>query len=72
MGFSNLVSKKASVLHNLQTGFIYHYAFLMLMGVTFLVGLLQLWYTFFTVLDFRLVCVFVITTFFAPNIALAK
>lgn len=47
MGLSNLVSKKAKSLHKLQTGFIYHYAFLMLMGVTFLIGLIQLGSFFF-------------------------
>jgi len=55
MGLSNLVSKKAYVLHKMQTGFLYHYAFLMLVGTTLLLGVLQLENTFFNFIDFRLI-----------------
>ncbi len=54
MGLSNLVSKKAKKLHHLQTGFIYHYAFLMLLGITFLMGLISFWFFFSENFDFRL------------------
>ena len=64
MGLSNLVSKKAKSLHKLQTGFIYHYAFLMLMGVTFLIGLIQLGSFFSESFDFRLFAVFFVLMFF--------
>ena len=65
MGLSNLVSRQAFSLHSLQTGFIYHYAFLMLVGTTFLVGALQLWDNFSNLLDFKLIGVFLVTIFFS-------
>ena len=37
-GLSNVALKIGSSLHKMQTGFIYHYTFLILMGVTFLLG----------------------------------
>jgi NADH-ubiquinone oxidoreductase chain 5 len=64
LGLSNLVSKKATILHELQTGFLYHYAFLMLVGTTFLVGLTQLWHIFVVMFDFRLLSVFLVGIFF--------
>ena len=64
MGLSNLVSKKSHSLHKLQTGFLYHYAFLMLIGTTLLLGVLQLGDTIFNFLDYRLLFIFLITMFF--------
>ena len=64
MGLSNLVSKKAYNLHKLQTGFLYHYAFSMLVGTTVLVGILQLGGTIFNFIDYRLLGIFLITMFF--------
>jgi len=64
MGLSNLVSKKAYNLHRLQTGFLYHYAFLMLVGTTILVGILQLGDNIFSFLDYRLFGIFLIAIFF--------
>ena len=61
---SNLVSKKAYNLHRLQTGFLYHYAFLMLVGTTILVGILQLGDNIFSFLDYRLFGIFLIAIFF--------
>jgi NADH-ubiquinone oxidoreductase chain 5 len=65
MGLSNLVSQKAYLLHRMQTGFLYHYAFLMLVGTTFLLGILQLENTLLNFIDFRLVTLFFITIFFS-------
>jgi len=42
LGLSRLVKGRGSELSNLQTGFLYHYAFVMLLGVTFLIALLGL------------------------------
>ena len=65
MGLSHLVSKKAYTLHKMQTGFLYHYAFLMLVGTTLLLGVLQLANTLFNFIDFRLITLFFITGFFS-------
>jgi NADH-ubiquinone oxidoreductase chain 5 len=67
MGLSNLISKKSFYLQRLQTGFLYHYAFSMLLGVTLLIGLLQLWNSSFIVLDFRVLSTFIVATFFFPT-----
>jgi NADH-ubiquinone oxidoreductase chain 5 len=64
MGLSNLVSKKAHSLHKLQTGFLYHYAFLMLVGTTLLVTILQLSDSLFNFIDYRLFTAFLLTIFF--------
>ena len=64
MGLSNLVSKKAHSLHKLQTGFLYHYAFLMLVGTTLLVSILQLGDNIFSFIDYRLFTSFLLTLFF--------
>jgi NADH-ubiquinone oxidoreductase chain 5 len=64
MGLSNLVSKKAFYLHKLQTGFLYHYAFLMLLSTTVLIGLIQLWDNSLSILNFKLFSLFILTTFF--------
>jgi len=64
MGLSNLVSKKAHSLHKLQTGFLYHYAFLMLVGTTILVSILQLGDNIFNFIDYRLITTFLVTIFF--------
>jgi hypothetical protein len=39
MGLTNLVGKQSLDLHKLQTGFLYHYAFVILLSVTFLISL---------------------------------
>ena len=63
MGLSNLISKKAYILHKMQTGFLYHYAFLMLVGTTLLLGILQLENILFDFIDFRLISIFSATIF---------
>ena len=55
-GLSNLVSTKGTYLSRLQTGYVYHYAFLMLVGITFLVISLHL----STAIDARLVLIFIL------------
>jgi len=72
MGLSNLVSKKAFYLHKLQTGFLYHYAFLMLLGTTLLIGTLQLWEGCSNTFNFKLLSVFLVTTFFLNLFKLIK
>lgn len=41
MGMSSIISKKAVLLSKLQTGYLYHYTFLMLVGLTTILGARQ-------------------------------
>jgi NADH-ubiquinone oxidoreductase chain 5 len=42
-GFSKLISVKAGMLQKLQTGFLYHYALVILVSITVLLGVIDLW-----------------------------
>jgi len=42
-GIANNIRQLALILRNIQTGFLYHYAFIMIIGLTFILGWL-LWY----------------------------
>jgi NADH-ubiquinone oxidoreductase chain 5 len=53
MGLTNLLSNESKNMHNIQTGFLYHYAFIILIGGTSLLILLDLcnsWFTYFKVI----------------------
>jgi NADH-ubiquinone oxidoreductase chain 5 len=57
MGLTNLLSRESKNMQNVQTGFLYHYAFIMLIGGTLLLILLDLcnnWFTYFKII---LLCV---------------
>lgn len=41
MGLSSLITKKASYISKLQTGYLYHYTFLILTGLTLILGVRQ-------------------------------
>tara|TARA_B110000967_G_scaffold210072_1_gene270233 strand:- start:1213 stop:1506 length:294 start_codon:yes stop_codon:yes gene_type:complete len=66
MGLSNVVNKKSFDLYKLQTGFLYHYAFVILLGVTLLIGAVQFLDSFLILVDFRLIIVLILTVFFSP------
>ena len=53
-------------LHKLHTGFIYHYTFLILIGVTVLFGFRQVWLMFGLFIDFR-VLIFILLCFIIPK-----
>ena len=63
-GLASAASKIGTALHNLQTGFIYHYTFLILIGATFLLGLkeAQVFLSFFNT-HVVFILVFVLTFF---------
>ena len=63
-GLSMLVLKIGSSLHKMQTGFIYHYTFIILIGITLLFGFYQIWLIFGFFLDFRIFILIFILTFF--------
>nr|YP_010377279.1 NADH dehydrogenase subunit 5 [Odontella aurita]QYB22928.1 NADH dehydrogenase subunit 5 [Odontella aurita] len=64
MGLSNLISKKALHLKNFQTGYIYHYAFLILAASTLFLGLREFWFVFGNFVDYRIFLIFSIISFF--------
>jgi len=65
LGLSRLVSKRGSGFASLQTGFLYHYAFVMLLGVTFIVAIVGLWDMIIPLMDSRLFFILLITAFFS-------
>ena len=64
-GLSNTALKIGTKLHKLHTGFIYHYTFLILIGITVLFGLRYTWLIFDLFIDFKIfVLVFVLMFFY--------
>ena len=68
MGLSSVFTKKASRLSKFQTGFIYHYAFLMLLACTLLVGLREFWFLFSGFIDYKTFLIFLIISSFVTRI----
>ena len=68
-GLSNLAVKVGSSLHKLQTGHIYHYNLLILIGITILFGIRQLWVFFgcYYFIDYRLFAILFILFLFLAN-----
>lgn len=64
MGLSSSITKKASSLNNLQSGYIYHYTFLMLIGTTLLLGMRQFWLVVGEYTDYRIFIIFIISSMF--------
>jgi len=67
MGLSSILSKKGFNISKLQTGYLYHYTFVMLVGLTFVVGLRQFWIFIGTYTDFKIFMLFVATSFFLAS-----
>jgi NADH-ubiquinone oxidoreductase chain 5 len=66
-GLSNTALKIGSSLHKMQTGFIYHYTLIILIGVTLVFGFRQIWLIFGFFIDFRLFILIFILMFFVVN-----
>nr|YP_009495517.1 NADH dehydrogenase subunit 5 [Psammoneis japonica]AWQ64247.1 NADH dehydrogenase subunit 5 [Psammoneis japonica] len=66
-GLSTVISKKALNLYKLQTGYLYHYTFIILTGSTLLVGSRQLWLLFGNFTDYRIFVIFFLLCFFVIN-----
>jgi NADH-ubiquinone oxidoreductase chain 5 len=64
LGLSTISLKIGSKLHRMQTGHIYHYTLLILIGVTVLFGFRQCWLILGTIVDYRLLIIFFILIFF--------
>ena len=53
MGLSSIIEKKAFAISKLQSGYLYHYTFLMLLGLTILLGMRQFWLLVYSNFDFK-------------------
>ena len=54
MGLSSIIEKKAFDISKLQSGYLYHYTFLMLLGLTILLGMRQFWLLVYSNFDFKI------------------
>jgi NADH-ubiquinone oxidoreductase chain 5 len=66
-GLSTTALKIGSNLHNMQTGFIYHYTLIILLGATLIFSVRQFWLTFGFFVDYRLFILIFILFFFVVN-----
>jgi NADH-ubiquinone oxidoreductase chain 5 len=64
MGLSSIIAKKASHISKLQTGYLYHYTFLMLTGLTLILGIRQFWVIMGGCVDFKIFLLFFVLSFF--------
>ena len=66
-GLSFYILKLASKLYTIQSGYLYHYTFSILISITILLGFKQLGVCFSLGLDYRLVFIFFISVFYLLN-----
>ena len=64
MGLTNVLSSNALILSRLQSGFLYHYTFLILITSTILLGIQKFWNIFGGVLDVNLFAISIISSMF--------
>jgi hypothetical protein len=64
MGLSSLITKKASSISKLQTGYLYHYTFLILTSLTLILGVRQFWIAVGINIDYRIFILFFVFSFF--------
>jgi NADH-ubiquinone oxidoreductase chain 5 len=69
MGLSSLITKKASYISKLQTGYLYHYTFVILTSLTLLLGIRQFWVLSGNYLDFKLFILLFVLSFFTRRSA---
>lgn len=67
MGLSSIITKKAAYISKMQTGYLYHYTFLILTGLTLILGLRQFWVFLGSYADFKIFVLFFILSFFLSN-----
>jgi NADH-ubiquinone oxidoreductase chain 5 len=63
MGLSLLITKNSVFVSKAQTGFIYHYTFIFLVGSTIILGSRQFWIFFGSFSDYRLFIIFILNIF---------
>ena len=66
-GLSFYITKLASNLYKIQSGYLYHYTFSILISLTVLLGFRQLWSFFFSSLDYRIIFIFFVAIFYILN-----
>ena len=66
-GISSVVLQVASNLHKLQSGYLYHYAFSILVGASLLFTIRGLWLFFGYYIDYRIFILFFVILFFLSN-----
>lgn len=64
MGLSSIITKKAWNISKLQTGYLYHYTFFILIGLTVLLGIRQFWLLSGNFVDFKIFSLFFLLSFF--------
>ena len=64
MGLTNLISKRSLTLSKFQSGFLYHYTFIILIVCTLLLGLNQFWFFFGGSIQLNLFIIFLLSAFF--------
>lgn len=67
MGLSSIITKKAGHIAKMQSGYLYHYTFLILTGLTSILGLRQFWIFVGSFTDFKIFILFFILSFFLAN-----
>ena len=66
-GLSSIALKVSSNLHRMQTGYIYHYTFIILVGITLFFGIRQLLFVVNYLIDYRLFIITFVVIFFLLN-----
>lgn len=66
-GLSSLALKVGNNLHKMQSGNIYHYTLIILVGITLLFGLRQLWLVFGLFIDYRIFILVLMASFFIAS-----
>ena len=72
MGLSTAVTKQANLMRELQTGYIYHYAFFIFLGTGVLIGLSFLDNSLLSLIDYRIICLLVATAFASKQIKISS
>ena len=67
-GLSSTALKIGTGLHKMQTGLIYHYTLIILIGITFLFGFRQIWLLFGFFIDIRIFILIFVLTFFVVSL----
>jgi NADH-ubiquinone oxidoreductase chain 5 len=68
LGLTTIISKKANNLYKLQSGFLYHYTLLILIGSTLLLGSRYFWLYFTDFIDYKLfILFFLFSSYFILN-----
>ena len=64
LGITRTVWENGRLFTGMQTGFVYHYTFVMLAGLTGFIAIVGLWSTVSAYLDVRLIVLFIASTIF--------